>query len=164
MQLTPQEEYLYQMHLKNLMGPEGINRANFSRSTLRPPDAEVNRQRCQSADCRTMVRLLSPSDALAQSSGDGFPISHPYSDPMVARIAAFRYRQMLDDDVQRAQRLPIHHYDWRIVTARQYPPAARSRARRHGRPLPGRRSRHCNRRGPDAGLLDRQFVGKFSGS
>ena len=111
MQLSPQEEYLYQMHLKNLMGPGGITNFNGSRSTLRQMDAEVN-GRTYNLPTVWGGQVLSPADALAKSKATGLSNFPSYSDPMVAQDRYSQMHKMLDDDVQRAQQLPMPLGAW----------------------------------------------------
>lgn len=111
MQMTPQEEYLYQMHLRNAMGPGGVTNFNGSRSTLRQMDTDIN-GRTYNLPTVWGGRILSPNDAVAKAHAVGLSNFPSYSDPMVAED---RYRQMhglMDEDIQRLSRLPIPMGAW----------------------------------------------------
>jgi hypothetical protein len=109
--LTPQENYLYQMHLKNLLGPGGVTNFNGSRSTLRQMSTNIG-DRVYNLPTVWGGRILPPDQAVQQAQQAGiqnFP-SYATSDEAEAR-----YQQMhefLDQDVQRAKTLPMPLGSW----------------------------------------------------
>jgi hypothetical protein len=109
--LTPQEQYLYQMHLQNLLGPGGVTNFNGSRSTLRQMSTDAN-GRTYNVPTVWGGRILPPDQAMAQARQAGLSNFPAYANPDQAEA---RYQQMhgfMDQDVQRARTLPLPLGSW----------------------------------------------------
>ena len=111
MQMTPQEDFLYQMHLRNAMGPGGVTNFNGSRSTLRQMDTDIG-GRTYNLPTVWGGQVLSQSDALARARQAGLSNFPSYSDPMQAQDRYSQMHALMDDDIQRLSRLPIPMGAW----------------------------------------------------
>src|ERR1035437_3844598 len=90
MNLTPQEQALYQRHLTNLTGPGGVDNANGSRSTLFQSSVEVN-GKTYNIPTVWDGKILSPQDALARPKAEGIEKFPAYANEAQAEN---RYQQM----------------------------------------------------------------------
>jgi hypothetical protein len=90
MQLNPQEQALYQLHLQNLYGQGGVNNPDGTRSTLYQITAEI--------DGKTYViptvwsgQIVPPDKAIQLAKQKGLDTFPSYADDKAAEA---RYRQM----------------------------------------------------------------------
>jgi hypothetical protein len=90
MQLTPQEQALYQRHLQNLYGPGGVTNPDGSRSTLYQMSTEIN-GRVYNLPTVYDGKILSPPDAMQRAQAQGLNNFPSYGSEQEAEA---RYQQM----------------------------------------------------------------------
>lgn len=90
MNLTPQEQALYQRHLTNLSGPGGVDNADGSRSTLLQTTIEAN-GKTYNIPTVWGGKILSGQEAIAKAKAEGLDKFPSYPDEATAEA---RYQQM----------------------------------------------------------------------
>lgn len=99
--LTPQEQFLYQHHLDNLVGPGGVTNPDGSRSTVLQMSTD---QDGQTFNLPTVWngQELDPQGALAQVGRTGWSHFPAYPDEAAAEARYAQMHRFMDADVASA--------------------------------------------------------------
>lgn len=90
MQLTPQEQALYQRHLQNLYGPGGVDNPDGSRSTLYQMSTEIG-GRVYNLPTVYDGKIVTPQEAVQRAQAQGLNTFPSYGSEQQAES---RYQQM----------------------------------------------------------------------